>query len=75
MGYANRDSSQPGVTGGYVGIGLDAYGNFARNSEGKNGGPGGLRPNSIIFRGPTTNNYNNTNTYLKGLQCFKMAIL
>ena len=67
LGYANRDSSQPGVTGGYVGIGLDAYGNFARNSEGKNGGPGGLRPNSIIFRGPTTNNYNNTNTYLKGV--------
>jgi len=68
LGYANKSNpTEPGVTGGYVGIGLDAYGNFARASENKNGGPSGLSPNSIVFRGPTTNNYNTTNPYLKGI--------
>ena len=66
LGYANQNN-EPRVTGGYLGIGLDAYGNFARSSEGKNGGPSGLSPNSIVFRGPTTNNQNTTNTYLKGV--------
>lgn len=66
LGYANRDQ-ELGVTGGYLGIGLDAYGNFARNSEDKNGGPSDLSPNSIVFRGPTTTNDSITNRYLKGV--------
>ena len=45
LGYANRETNQPGVTGGYLGIGLDAYGKFARNIEGKNVGPSSLSPN------------------------------
>lgn len=69
LGYANKNNpTEAGVTGGYLGIGLDAYGNFARNSEGKNGGPSGLSPNSIVFRGPTTDNSDNpTNRYLQGV--------
>lgn len=65
LGYANKEGT--GVTGGYVGIGLDAYGNFANESEGKNGGSNGLSPNSIVFRGPTTNDSNTTNPYLEGV--------
>lgn len=66
LGYANRNS-ETGVTGGYLGIGLDAYGNFAMQSEGKTGGSSDLSPNSIVFRGPTTNSSNTTNPYLKGV--------
>src|SRR5699024_12582358 len=67
--YANKNNpTEAEVTGSYLGIGLDAYGNFARNSEGKNGGPSGLSPNSIVFRGPTTDNSDNpTNRYLQGV--------
>lgn len=73
LGYANSTQSTPptnGVTGGYVGIGLDAYGNFARESEGKNGGSNDLSPNSIIMRGPTkgtTPGNSSTNAYLAGV--------
>ena len=68
LGYANGTQSNPpsgGVTGGYVGIGLDAYGNFVAESEGKNGGSDGVSPNSIALRGPTSDT--NTNRYLAGV--------
>ncbi|RAV27758.1 Ig-like domain-containing protein [Sinomicrobium soli] len=73
LAYANSTQSSPntgGVTGGYVGVGFDAYGNFVRSSEGKNGGSSGLSPNSIALRGPTTSNSpsdSNTNRYLDGV--------
>lgn len=55
LGYAKFDST-PGLKGGYVGIGIDEYGNFANpNSSDKYGGPG-ERPNSVVMRGPTTTN-------------------
>ncbi|RWX00756.1 Ig-like domain-containing protein [Flavobacterium cerinum] len=55
LGYAKFDST-PGLKGGYVGIGIDEYGNFANpNSSAKYGGPG-ERPNSVVMRGPTTTN-------------------
>jgi gliding motility-associated-like protein len=40
LGYAQRTSGTPadGVTGGYIGIGLDEFGNFAIQSEGRIGG-------------------------------------
>ncbi|MFA6702528.1 MAG: hypothetical protein WCS06_07705 [Dysgonamonadaceae bacterium] len=50
LGYANQEST-PGLAGGYLGIGLDEYGNFARESEGKPGGTADLAPNSIVLRG------------------------
>ncbi|HEX8546730.1 MAG TPA: hypothetical protein VF691_07180, partial [Cytophagaceae bacterium] len=45
LGYAQYQSSKDplpldGVTGGYLGIGLDEYGNFANPTELRVGGPG-----------------------------------
>ncbi|MGO3708393.1 MAG: hypothetical protein ACTJGD_11930 [Mesonia hippocampi] len=73
LGYANSTQTNPdtpGLTGGYIGIGFDAYGNFVRASEGKNGGSTGLSPNSIVLRGRTTSTNPsdpNTNKYLEGI--------
>jgi uncharacterized repeat protein (TIGR01451 family) len=54
LGYAARNS-EPGVTKGYLGIGIDEYGNYGIASEGKSGGyPGrtALLPNAVSLRGP-----------------------
>ncbi len=67
LGYAPNEETGSGLAGGYVGVGLDAYGNFSNPSEGRKGGPG-ERPNSIVLRGPTTNNPDLTNFYLAGIQ-------
>lgn len=69
LGYANRNT-EVGLRGGYLGLGLDAYGNFGAATEGKNGGASGVRPNALIFRGPTTGNLNTTNPYRKGVTVF-----
>ncbi|MDJ0365539.1 Ig-like domain-containing protein [Hymenobacter sp. H14-R3] len=59
LGYAQRQTSptvtEPGVTKGYLGIGIDEYGNFGIASEGKSGGyPGqtALLKNAVTLRGP-----------------------
>ncbi len=61
LGYANRFGSEGGVTKGYLGIGIDAYGNYGIPSESKTGGyPGrttgaeesNLLPNAVSLRGP-----------------------
>lgn len=76
LGYANSVDSDPptaGLTGGYLGIGFDAYGNFVRASEGKNGGSSNVSPNSIALRGPTTSAEPEdiiTNRYLNGITLF-----
>ena len=51
LGYAQRTGISSGLTGGYVGIGLDEFGNFSNPNEGRVGGPG-AKPNSIVIRGP-----------------------
>jgi hypothetical protein len=54
LGYAARNS-EPGVTKGYLGIGIDEYGNYGIASEGKSGGYPGrteLLPNAVSLRGP-----------------------
>jgi uncharacterized repeat protein (TIGR01451 family) len=64
LGYAQRNGA-PGVMGGYVGIGLDVYGNFWNDSEQRGIGcpPGQVSPvgtagtllqNSVTVRGPGT---------------------
>ena len=62
LGYAQRNA-EPGIRGGVLGVGLDAYGNFYDDGEGRGAGcPAGQRspstasgpvaPNVITLRGP-----------------------
>lgn len=69
LGYANNTETNPestGLSGGYIGIGLDSYGNFTAESEGKNGGSNSQSPNSITLRGSTTNSQSTSSPYLDG---------
>lgn len=63
LGYANTGNT-PGLSGGYIGVGFDEYGNFARAAEGRNGGTSGMVPNAIVLRGPTSATPNASNPYL-----------
>ncbi len=65
LGYAtfSNPTGTLGLSGGYVGIGFDAYGNYAAPTESRNGGPG-ILPNAIVLRGPTSPTYSNSNIYL-----------
>ncbi len=69
LGYAPNTAAgvSNGMSGGYIGVGIDEYGNNSNPTEGRNGGPG-LSPNSIVLRGPTTNDPLTTNAYLAGYQ-------
>jgi MSHA biogenesis protein MshQ len=50
LGYAQRSGGTPGFAGGWLGIGIDEYGNFANPNEGKDGGSG-FEQDSIALRG------------------------
>ena len=51
LGYS-KSSSGAGMTGGYIGIGFDEYGNYASTAESKNGGAGSaLYKNYVSIRG------------------------
>ena len=52
LGYAQKtvDPVAPGVSRGYIGIGIDEFGNFANPTEGRIGGPG-LTPDAVSIRG------------------------
>lgn len=49
MGYAQRDGKE-GFEGGWIGLGIDEYGNFSNGNEGRNGGVG-FKPNNVTIRG------------------------
>ncbi|UZD22537.1 PKD domain-containing protein [Algoriphagus halophytocola] len=53
LGYAQRNNT-PGLTGAYLGLGFDAFGNFGNTNENRNGGflagSTSLFPNSIVLR-------------------------
>lgn len=49
LGYAPKDAI-PGFAGGWLGIGVDEYGNFSATEGNKTGGPG-QRPDSVSIRG------------------------
>jgi gliding motility-associated-like protein len=55
LGYAQYNSTS-GVSKGYLGIGIDEYGNFSTSGDGKSGAAGGpnensFKPNNITIRG------------------------
>jgi MSHA biogenesis protein MshQ len=50
LGYAQRSGGTPGFAGGWLGIGIDEYGNFANSNEGKSGGSG-FEKDSVALRG------------------------
>lgn len=50
MGYAQYVDNIPGFEGGWLGLGLDEYGNFANPTEGRVGGPG-FHTNAAVIRG------------------------
>jgi autotransporter-associated beta strand protein len=54
IGYAQGLGLNPnGLSGGYVGVAFDPYGNFSTTNEGRQGGPGtALVPNTVAVRGP-----------------------
>jgi hypothetical protein len=57
LGYAQRNA-EAGLAGGYIGVGIDEYGNYSSTSEGKTGGiSGGLTPDAIAVRGSQSSNY------------------
>ena len=63
LGYAPNSaaSTLDGLGGGYIGIGLDAFGNYGNSTEGRNGGfPLGETPNAVVLRGITTTNRTTT---------------
>lgn len=58
LGYANRTAVN-GLAGGYLGVGLDVFGNYSNDQEGRRGAyPAGgdldnaLNKNQIVVRGP-----------------------
>lgn len=62
LGYAQRTGVN-GLSNGYLGLGLDEFGNYSNPTEGRVGGPGFV-PEAVAVRGPgnRTSNYN----YLAG---------
>lgn len=66
LGYAtySNPANTLGLTGGYLGLGFDAYGNYARQAENRNGGLSTFLPNAIVLRGVTSPTYNLSNLYL-----------
>src|SRR4051794_27234988 len=63
LGYAQKDGTQAGIVGGYIGVGLDAFGNYyddgefrgtgcpvGERSPSTNSGP--VAPNVVTVRGP-----------------------
>ena len=57
LGYAQTfrllggTDQQHGIDKGFLGIGIDSFGDFSNPTEGRSGGPGRV-PNAVVFRGP-----------------------
>ncbi|MEG5066172.1 DUF4347 domain-containing protein, partial [Microcoleus sp. B3-A4] len=67
LGYAqnNRGGIVPGIVGGYLGVGLDEFGNYSASQTGVGGrvntnpaAPGGPLPDAVGLRGSESTSYN-----------------
>ncbi len=59
----------PGFAGGWLGIGIDEYGNFSNPTEGRSGGPG-QRSDSVAIRGAQSSAY----PYISGTAALNPSI-
>ncbi len=50
LGYAQETGIHDGFAGGWIGVGIDEYGNYQNTNEGRIGGPG-FTPESVGIRG------------------------
>ena len=74
LGYAQRDISPvaDGVSNGYIGIGIDEFGNFANGLEGRvggyslNGSTNNVVPNAVSIRGAGNGSSTSDYAYLTG---------
>ncbi|MEG4558192.1 DUF4347 domain-containing protein, partial [Microcoleus sp. F6_C1] len=58
LGYAqNTNSNSPGIVGGYLGVGLDEFGNYSSTIAGKQGG-GTPLADAVGLRGSESTSYN-----------------
>lgn len=62
LGYAQLNGNVPGVSNGYLGIGLDEYGNFSNPTEDRQG-PGSFLPNGVVLRGAGNGSYTVSTNY------------
>ncbi|MBC8083576.1 MAG: cadherin-like domain-containing protein, partial [Hymenobacter sp.] len=67
LGYAQKTIAPiaPGVSRGYIGIGIDEFGNFANPTEGRSGGPGFI-PDAVSIRGAGDGSGPNDYPYVAG---------
>ncbi len=55
LGYAST-TGKPGIANGYLGLGLDEFGNFSNPTQGRLGGPGPI-PETLALRGAAALGY------------------
>ena len=73
LGYAQRSNADPksGITGGYLGIGFDEFGNFSSGTEGRVGGNISSKvPDAVAVRGSQATNYK----FLTGTQTLPKSL-
>ena len=76
LGYA-QSSTSDGLSKGFIGLGLDEFGEFSSTSSSKQGGPG-RRPSSVVLRGDGDGRIGSLGTnyeYLTGLQTTDAAVM